>query len=158
MAWGEGGYYSRIFMNVQGREPEGIIPASEYEKYRNELKTKMEAMVDEDGNLIHTKAFKPEEIYRTCNNIPPDLVVYLGNLDWRSAGSVGLKSIYLYENDTGPDDANHAENGILIWDHPQMAKKPESQKYSIYDIAPSILTYFGIEVPADMIGVSLISK
>ena len=26
--WSEGGYYARIFFNVQGREPQGIIPAS----------------------------------------------------------------------------------------------------------------------------------
>ena len=28
-AWGEGGYYSRIFMNVAGREPQGTIPAAD---------------------------------------------------------------------------------------------------------------------------------
>ena len=26
-AWGEGGYYARVFLNVRGREPEGVIPA-----------------------------------------------------------------------------------------------------------------------------------
>ena len=26
--WGEGGYYARIFMNVEGREPQGTIPAA----------------------------------------------------------------------------------------------------------------------------------
>ena len=29
-AWGEGGYYGRIFMNVAGREPNGIVPPEEY--------------------------------------------------------------------------------------------------------------------------------
>ena len=28
--WSEGGYYARVFFNVQGREPKGIIPASDY--------------------------------------------------------------------------------------------------------------------------------
>jgi len=33
-AWGWGGYYARIFFNVRGREPQGIIPPEELEKER----------------------------------------------------------------------------------------------------------------------------
>jgi len=150
-AWGEGGYYSRIFMNVQGREPKGVIPQDQYETARDELKARLEAIEDESGKCIHTKAFKPEEVYRETNGIAPDLIVYLGNLDWRSAGSVGVGSVYLYENDTGPDDANHAENGIFIWrsggNHPG-----GPHPYSIYDIAPTVLKYFDIDIPSEMIG------
>ena len=51
----------------------------------------------------------------------------------------------------GADDANHAENGIFIWNMP--GETPANPKpYSIYDIAPSVLKYFGIEIPDDMIG------
>jgi predicted AlkP superfamily phosphohydrolase/phosphomutase len=150
-AWGEGGYYSRIFMNVAGREPEGIIPQERYQAERDELKARLEAIVDENGKCINTKAFKPEEVYRQTNSIPPDLIVYLGNLDWRSAGSVGVGSVYLYENDTGPDDANHAENGIFIWRRNNKRAEGPHQ-YSIYDIAPTVLNYFNIDIPSEMIG------
>jgi len=156
MAWGEGGYYSRLFMNVEGREPEGIVAQDDYQRIRDEIKTKLEAVEDEDGRCIGTQALKPEEVYRTCNGIPPDLVVYLGNLDWRSAGSVGTGSVYLYENDTGPDDANHAEDGILIWRIPGREPEPAGKQFSIYDIAPSILKFYGIEPTADMIGTPII--
>jgi len=44
-AWGEGGYYARIFLNVKGREPNGVIDPDQYETVRDELKTKIEAMV-----------------------------------------------------------------------------------------------------------------
>jgi predicted AlkP superfamily phosphohydrolase/phosphomutase len=154
-AWGEGGYYSRIFMNVEGREPNGVIPAAEYEAERDRLKARLEAIEDEDGKCIGTKAFKAEEVYREVNNIPPDLIVYLGNLDWRSAGSVGVGSVYLYENDTGPDDANHAEDGILIWKTPD-GKSGGPNSYSIYDIAPTVLNYFGIDIPDNMIGTPIL--
>jgi len=147
--WGEGGYYSRIFFNVKGREPNGIIPSESYEEFREEMIKKLEGITDEEGNNIGTKAFKPEDIYRECKNIPPDLIVYMGNLDWRSAGSVGVGSVYLYENDTGPDDANHSEYGIFIWGNKDLI---EEDPYSIYDIAPTILAYFGLVIPPDMIG------
>jgi len=154
--WGEGGYYSRVFFNVKDREPEGIIPKEEYDAFRREVITKLEAIEDEEGKCIGTQAFKPEDIYSNTNGIPPDLVVYLGNLDWRSAGSVGLNTLHIYENDTGPDDANHAENGIIIWNIDPTRIKELKETYSIYDMAPTILTYFGMEVPEDMIGQSLI--
>ena len=155
-AWGEGGYYSRVFLNVAGREPQGVIPPEEYEAFRDELKAGLEALTDEDGRNINTRCFRPEEIYREVNNIPPDLIVYLGDLDWRSAGSVGVGSIHLYENDTGPDDANHAEDGILIWRPPADVEVKRQETYSIYDIAPSILRFFDIEVPPELIGESII--
>ena len=63
-------------------------------------------------------------------------------------------TIHMYENDTGPDDANHAQEGIFIW---KGAKQPVPQAlYSIYDIAPTILRYFNIAVPEEMIGSSMI--
>ncbi|HUT75498.1 MAG TPA: alkaline phosphatase family protein [Armatimonadota bacterium] len=156
-AWGEGGYYSRVFLNVQGREPQGIIPPGAYESIRNELRAGLEALTDEQGRNIGTRCFKPEDIYQQVNNIAPDLIVYLGDLDWRSAGSVGVGSIYLYENDTGPDDANHAEDGIFIWRLPPGVAAQRRETYSIYDIAPSILRYLGIETPPEMIGESVIA-
>ena len=48
-AWGEGGYYCRLFLNVAGREPEGLVPADDYERVRDELKAKLEALGDEKG-------------------------------------------------------------------------------------------------------------
>ena len=88
--------------------------------------------------------------------MPPDLVVYLGDLNWRSAGSVGVDSIYLYENDTGPDDANHAQDGIFIWVPPSGVEPRREEVYSIYDITPTILQVYGIEPAPNMIGTSVI--
>jgi predicted AlkP superfamily phosphohydrolase/phosphomutase len=155
-AWGEGGYYSRIFFNVKGREPEGQIPESEYDAFREEIKDKLEAITDENGKNIGTRVFKPEEIYREVKNIAPDLIVYFGDLDWRSAGSVGVGAVHMFENDTGPDDANHAQEGIFICSLPPEKLVEPGDAYSIYDIAPTVLAWHGIEVPADMIGRSLL--
>ena len=157
-AWGEGGYYSRLFLNVEGREPQGVIPASEYESFRDKIKAELEAMTDEEGNIIGTKAHKPEDIYKSVTNIPPDLVVILGNLDWRSSSLVGTGKIHMYENDTGPDDANHAQDGMLICKLPTGYMMAKRDLYRIYDVAPSVLEYFDIAVPEDMIGISFINK
>jgi predicted AlkP superfamily phosphohydrolase/phosphomutase len=59
--------------------------------------------------------FKPQEIYQKVRGRAPDLIVYFDDLAWRSVGSVGINSLHTVENDTGPDDANHAPFGLMIF-------------------------------------------
>ena len=146
-AWAAGGYHGRIHLNVKGREPQGIIPPSDYEKVRDELKAKLEAMVDHEGKPMGNVVRKPDEIYKTINNIPPDLIVYLGNLAWRSVGSVGLRRLYTFENDTGPDDANHDWEGIyILWDPRQRLNGEEKHPLPIAHIRDIILEIVGLRV------------
>jgi len=154
--WGEGGYYSRIFFNVKGREPEGIIEPDDYDAFRDEMQKELEAITDEKGVNIGTVVLRPEEAYREVKNIAPDLIVYFGNLYWRSAAQIGGGEVHIFENDTGPDDANHAYNGIVTLTLPGDAKAQQKEQYSIFDVAPTVLSYFGLDVPTDMIGKSFL--
>lgn len=152
IAWGEGGYYSRIFMNVQGREPQGIISPGQYEAIRDELARKFEAITDPQGKQIGTRVFKPQDVYRECRGVPPDLIVYFGNLDWRSVGSVGLGTVHTFSNDTGPDDANHDEHGIFILRGNGLPRGRELTGLHLMDVGPTILDLLGIDVPPSMEG------
>ncbi|MBI5095273.1 MAG: alkaline phosphatase family protein [Candidatus Hydrogenedentes bacterium] len=151
-AWSSGGYYARLFLNVEGREPQGIIPADQYEAVRDEIVRKLEAMTDHEGKPLNTKAHKPEDLYRTVKGVAPDLIIYFGDLYWRSVGSVGFDSIYTFENDTGPDDANHDYNGIFVMDDRSGRAGQELQGLQLMDVAPTILDVLGVDVPADMQG------
>jgi predicted AlkP superfamily phosphohydrolase/phosphomutase len=151
--WGSGGYYARIFINVEGREPQGTVPAARYEAFRDELDDALRSIPSPDGNDIGTRVFKPQEVYREVRNIAPDLVVYFGDLSWRSVGSFGHEGIYTFENDIGPDDANHAENGMFILTDPRVeggGRRVAARQ--LMDIAPSILEAFGLPIPLDMQG------
>jgi predicted AlkP superfamily phosphohydrolase/phosphomutase len=153
--WGDGGYYARIFLNVEGREPQGIVKPQEVEALRDELKAKFEALVDHNGVNIGTKVFKPREIYREVKGVPPDLIVYFGDLFWRSVGTVGHGSIYTFDNDTGPDDCNHAQFGIVIKHDPDKHEGPGGRELTglqLMDMAPTILEQLGVPVPTDMQG------
>ncbi|MFQ6079469.1 MAG: alkaline phosphatase family protein, partial [Thermodesulfobacteriota bacterium] len=151
--WGEGGYYSRIFLNVKGREPQGIVPPKEYEALRDELIQKLEALPDHTGKHIGTRIYKPQQLYRACRGVPPDLVAIFGDLYWRGVGTVGTGSFYTFDNDTGPDDANHAQNGILIFYRPgQDLGGQRLKRMGLMDIAPTVLARMGHSVPPDMQG------
>jgi len=151
-AWSSGGYYARVFFNVEGREPQGVVPAGEYERFRDEMAARIEGMTGPEGKPLGNRVLKPNEIYKTVNGIAPDLIVYFGNLAWRSVGSVGFDSIYTFENDTGPDDANHDYHGIFIMDDRSGRGGEELKGLNLMDVAPTILDLFGIEPPGDMQG------
>ena len=155
-AWGDGGYYGRVFLNVKGREPQGLIPEADFERVRDELAVKLSAIPDQNGHDIGTKVFKPQEIYHQVNGVAPDLLVYFGNLFWRSVGSVGYGSFHTFENDTGPDDCNHAQNGmVILYDPHDPGNHRPVKNAQLMDVAPTILEHFKIPVPADMQGTPL---
>ncbi len=155
-AWGEGGYYGRLFMNVQGREPQGVVPAGEYSRRRDELKAAMEAIGDEKGKPIGTVALRPEDVYPVVRGTPPDLIVLFGNLDWRSVGSVGMGAIHTFENDTGPDDANHSWDGILVMAGAGVPPDGRIEGAEVRDVARTVLRLFGLDPPAWMGGKELV--
>ena len=157
-AWGDGGYYGRLFLNVEGREPEGIIPKADYEAVRDELVHKIEAMVDHEGNQLGNKALKPEEIYKTQNGVAPDLIVIFGGLRWRSVGSLGHGSIYTFENDTGPDEANHAEFGIFMMNNAPGNPTGRKEGLHLWDVHSTILDLFDLPPAQGALGTSVLKK
>jgi predicted AlkP superfamily phosphohydrolase/phosphomutase len=151
-AWSTGGYYGRIFLNVEGREPQGIIHAADYEVVRDELAEAIRTIPDDKGQSIDNSVFKPQELYESVNAIAPDLMVYFGDLHWRCVGTVGYGKHYTLENDTGPDDANHAQDGMFIIHNPQHQGKGQVEPYQLMDIAPTVLSLMNIEIPSQMQG------
>lgn len=149
IAWGWGGYYARVFLNVKDREKYGVVKKEEYEEVRKELAKELSKVEDDKGNKMDNKVFLPEKLYPECRGDPPDLMVYFDDLYWRSAGTIGHNKIHLERNDTGPDDAVHSKYGIFV-------KYPHTPKIldrvSIYDFAPTLLNEFGIKVPLHMEG------
>ncbi|MDH4208751.1 MAG: phosphodiesterase, partial [Anaerolineae bacterium] len=106
----------------------------------------------ESGTNIGTVAYKPQDVYVECRNVPPDLMVYFGNLAWRSVGSLGHGRIHTRENDIGPDDANHDQRGIYIMHDPGQDGRGKVEGLHLMDVAPTVLDLFGLPIPADMQG------
>ena len=153
LAWADGGYYGRLFMNVRGREPHGQVDPADYETVRSRLIEEIAAIEDPSGQNIGSVAHRPDDLYRATQGVAPDLIVYFGNLDWRSVGSVGYGSIYTFDNDTGPDDANHAQHGIFMLRTPNHANGSRRLTgLRLYDVAPTILDLYGLPIPAEMQG------
>jgi len=152
-AWGWGGYVSRVFLNVKGREAEGAVEPEDYERTRDELIALLKAIPDEKGRPLNTQCFKPNEIY-SLENIrqAPDLIVYFDDLYWRATEDVGHDSIWSFDTEIGPDDAMHAQHGMYILVQPGVAGGVRDDTANLIDGAPTMLDLLGVPVPADMEG------
>lgn len=144
LAWGAGGYYGRIFLNLKDRESKGIIGQDKKEKVTARLINDLEM----DGKEIGLIGLKPQQVYEKSNGIAPDIMVFSRNMKYRLIGTIGNEKLVIKENDMGEDVANHSEEGICIY------TPSEGKKYSmtlpkitsIYDIMPTIGQHFGLRL------------
>jgi predicted AlkP superfamily phosphohydrolase/phosphomutase len=158
VAWGEGGYYARVFLNVRGREPDGIVDPADYERVRDDLAARLAAIPDDEGRPMATAVYRPEDLYPQVNGVAPDLIVIFGDLYWRSVGTIGGdEGVHTMENDTGPDDANHAQDGLYVIAGPGIDGGDRVDAH-LLDIAPTVLDLLGIERPEGMRGRSLVPE
>ncbi len=155
-AWAEGGYCARLHVNLQGREPQGSVQPEQADTVLQEITGKLGGLTDPNGRPLAVRTYRPQDIYSEVNGTAPDLIIYIGDLAWRAIGSVGHDSLHTLKNDTGPDDANHTEDGIcILFDPENLAPQQHCGCFSIYDIAPTVLDLLGLPVPQDMEGRSI---
>ena len=154
-AFGEGGYHARIFLNINGREPMGAVPASSFSQVRNELANRLEQMTDSPGELLKNRVYTPDMLYENPVGFPPDLTVYFDDLSRRSAGTLGHRSVFIKTNDTGPDEANHDYNGIWIMADKKLTSQNVEIPADICDIFQTAIFAMGITRPVDTRGKSL---
>ena len=145
-AWGWGGYYARIFFNVRGREPSGVIAPEDFEAEKKALTKRILSIKDQNGRAMSNRVFEPDELYGTAVGDKPDLMVYFDNLNWRSAGTVGHNSLYLSENDTGPDDSVHSMDGVFMLYNPKRdLGGRQLEGLRVEGVGPTILRLFGLD-------------
>ncbi len=153
-AWADGGYVGRVYLNVRGREPQGLVPMENGPRVAAQLAQDLCAIAGASGRALATRVFFPGETYRALHGVPPDLMVYFDDLALRAVGSVGHRRIHVPANDTGPDDANHAEHGIIIL-RDGCGPRSAPTDASLYDVAPTLLARLGLPIPPAIIGRAL---
>ena len=97
-----------------------------------------------DGEALGTTVHKPQDVYPEVRGVAPDLLVYFGDLAWRSVGAVGNPSVYTFENDIGPDGANHDRTGVFAMTGSPGQPTGQVEGLSLVDVGPTILSLYGI--------------
>lgn len=152
-AWGWGGYYARVFLNVAGREPLGTIPAAQYEQVRDELANLIRALPDDQGRPMATEAYRPRDLFSgPYVDEAPDLMVYLDSLSWRAGQDLNNRSLYSFDTEIGPDDAVHDYDGILVMAGPGVESGGELSGLQLMDVTPTVLHHLRQPQPAGLEG------
>jgi len=149
-----------LYLNLKGRERDGIVaPGAERDQLLDELAGKLEALRDSNGQRILRKVHRTDQVYSgPATALAPDLVLGYCR-DYRASWTTCLGNMskdILSDNDSvwSADHCADASEvpGILFCNRPISAETA-----SLVDIAPSVLTGFGLDIPASMQGKDIFS-
>jgi predicted AlkP superfamily phosphohydrolase/phosphomutase len=150
-----------LYINQMGREANGIVPAGgETNALKVELRRRLSGLRDEAaGDIAITEVYDRDKVYSGpyAGNAPDLIIGY--NQGFRAS----------WDSVTGKVDSTVFEDNIKAWsgDHcidPKhvpgvffFSRKIDGKAPSIMDVAPTVLTLFGLPVPGHMDGHPLIS-
>lgn len=150
--YGTGGYYSRLFLNVKGRDPEGAVAPAEIPDTLAELEERLGTMQRPDGSPISVETVRPTVFYQEARGFPPDLLVFFDNLALRALGTFHSDGIFTLHNDQGEDGCNHDWNGIFVLSGTDLPQG-QLESASIYDVFQTALGVLNIPTPSNTHGV-----
>jgi predicted AlkP superfamily phosphohydrolase/phosphomutase len=151
------GYHGQIFVNLRGREPQGIVePGSEYERVLSLLEEKLAALSDPaDGQTVITRMIRGSELFGDAVAWgAPDLVLLMRDLAYitRQGYEFGTTPGVIFQQPASHESGSHREDGIAVLAGPHFVQKPWRESHAIVDIAPTLLHLLGVAVPAHMDG------
>jgi len=145
-----------VYLNLRGREAQGIVEPEEGAALRREIADKLTGLRD-GGSVAIERAWSAEELYRgPYFDAAPDLIIGYADgyrASWDAAN--GIVSDAIFEDNTKAWCADHCVDprlvpGVLFSNLPLNAEDP-----GIEDMAPTALRLFGIEPPEWMEGSSV---
>lgn len=155
------GAAGNIYLNVVGREPEGIVqPGPEYETLRNELADTLAAMEDPETNQrIVRRVWRREELYHgPFLEQAPDLLIEWGDYRYWGRGRYDIWSAPIFEDRKTLDfsalllTGTHRPDGIFIASGPGVKAGAEIDGARLIDLAPTILGILDLPIPGYMDG------
>jgi predicted AlkP superfamily phosphohydrolase/phosphomutase len=140
--------FGGIYLNVRGREPQGIVEPSQAEALKREIAASLKELRDpKDGAVILHSVYLQEDIFKGPEaSHAPDL--YLGfNIGFGASWQTALGGVPagLVEDNLKKWSGSHLVDpslvpGILLTSKPLTVKDP-----SLYDLAPTVLKFMGLD-------------
>ncbi|MBI5564081.1 MAG: alkaline phosphatase family protein, partial [Chloroflexi bacterium] len=155
-ALGAGGNF---YINLQGREPNGIVRPEDYETVRQRvIDGLMMLRAPDAGQPMVAKAYRREEIYHGAKlDFAPDVIVQWANYAYWGRGSYGnQKPVFeparAFDFSDQPLMGSHRPEGILIAHGPHIRSGVAVSNARLIDLAPTIFRLLGFAPPAEMDG------
>ena len=149
---------SGLYINLRGREAQGIVEPEDANRLRRELASKLSGLLDGGRTAIH-KAYPAPDLYNgPYLSSAPDLIIgYADGYRASWAATVGKTSAQVFEDNDKPWCGDHCVDphlvpGVLFSNIPIAAQDP-----GIEDMAATALHLFGVPAPPWMEGTSVVA-
>ena len=136
-----------ININLEGRNADGIVQASDYEEVCSKIIENLSNWSDTQGHRVVDRVVRREEVYSgPFTNRASDLYVY-----WNSAADFPEP----------PDEVrdrgfwwsgDHRPDGILICKGPGIQSNTQIDSPTVYDLVPTMMYGANLPVPGDLDG------
>jgi predicted AlkP superfamily phosphohydrolase/phosphomutase len=141
-----------LFLNIVGREQQGIIPAAEADSAAENLATRLRT-------LSGVEVYRPAALYSTVRSAAPDLLTVCAQPGWRTSALIGRGSPWVHTGAALMDAACESPSGLfVIYDPHNLSGGHELAGATIYDIVPTLLALLGQPIPARLRGRALIEE
>lgn len=158
-AYGVG--FNGLYINLEGREKEGIVNKSDKEKLLDEISEKLLEIRDpKNGEQVISRVYKASEVYSGENlEEAPDLIVGY-NAGYRASWETVLGSFpkEILRDNTEKWSGDHLMEAALVPGIVISNKKIEAENPALHDIAPTILSEFNIPKQEGMIGSNIFNS
>ena len=149
------GNFGQLFINLKGREPQGIIsPGAEYQELLDDLTRRLQALVDpQTGRPVIGPIFRRKDVYNgPYAERSADLMFLTHKMEYKAMGLSDFSSPHVFGPVYGTT-GHHRVNGVLICHGSDIINKDAKLKNArIFDLAPTILHLMGQPIPREMDG------
>ncbi len=129
----------RFYLNLEGREPRGSVPETEYEERREKLASMIRNLEGPNGESVVDRVVPKEEAFDgNHDDIAPDLVAIPEHGFDFKAGFKGKESVY---GTTARNGMHSFDNASLFVDDPNV----NLEDVDLFDVAPTILDLMEID-------------
>lgn len=149
------GTFGQIFVNLKGREPQGIVESGAmYEKIVLELQRALEKLPHpETGQPLISDIRRREDVYDgPYLHQAADLMFSIQNYLYQSSVKMGLDRASLLGPSEYGDSGSHRSDGIFVAAGPGIHAGGHLQDAQVTDILPTMLALADIPIPTDLDG------
>jgi len=145
-----------IYLNVKGREKLGVVhPGADYDQLKAELIGKLSGLKDPlTGDVAITEMYDNRKIYNgPYTNDGPDLISGY-NIGYRISwnGATGVVDDVVFDDNTKAWSGDHCIDPKLVPGVIFCNQKIAAAKPGLVDLAPTVLSLFGVKKPGYMKG------
>lgn len=149
------GIHGFVYLNMKGREPQGIVDPKDFESLRDELIAKFRAAkIPGTTRDVFKQVWKGEELYARKDELDmPDIIVAVADGLYPRKKLTHKKSVGTTPHAVG---GVHRQDGVYAFAGDGVAHHScQGPRANIADIAPTLLAALGQPIPADMTGKAL---